>query len=63
MEQQKLFAFVLMPFDPGFADIYKFGIKEAAASLDILAERVDEQIYQEGILDRIYRQIELVGCP
>jgi hypothetical protein len=59
VETQKLFAFVLMPFDPAFEDIYRFGIKETAGALGILAERVDEQIYQEAILDRIYRQIEL----
>lgn len=47
-----------MPFDKSFDDIYKMGIKETAAQLDILAERVDEQIFQEGILERIYRQID-----
>jgi nucleoside 2-deoxyribosyltransferase len=55
----QIFAFVLMPFDKAFGDIYKFGIKETANSLGILAERVDEQIFREGILERIYRQIEL----
>jgi hypothetical protein len=59
MEETRLFAFVLMPFDPKFADLYKFGIKEPAAELGILAERVDEQLYNEGILDRVYRQIDL----
>jgi nucleoside 2-deoxyribosyltransferase len=48
-----------MPFDDSFNDIYKMGIKETAAQLDITAERVDEQIFQEGILDRIYRQIDV----
>lgn len=55
----QIFAFVLMPFDKAFDDIYKIGIKETANSLKILAERVDEQIFREGILERIYRQIEL----
>jgi len=55
----EIFAFVLMPFDKAFEDIYKLGIKETAITLGILAERVDEQFYQEGILERIYRQIEL----
>lgn len=55
----QIFAFVLMPFDKAFDDIYKIGIKETANSLEILAERVDEQIFREGILERIYRQIEL----
>ncbi len=47
-----------MPFDKAFDDIYKLGIKETATSLGIKAERVDEQMYKEGILDRIYRQIK-----
>ena len=58
LEEPKIFAFVLMPFDKAFDDIYKLGIKETATQLGILAERVDEQIFREGILDRIYRQIE-----
>lgn len=58
MSDESIFAFVLMPFSSEFDDIYKMGIKETANSLGIKAERVDEQIYQEGILERIYRQIE-----
>jgi nucleoside 2-deoxyribosyltransferase len=58
-DNTELFAFVLMPFDASFEDVYRFGIKEPARDLGILAERVDEQIYREGILDRIYRQIEV----
>jgi hypothetical protein len=54
----KLLRFVLMPFKDAFTDIYKFGIKETATRLGIVAERVDEQIYREGMLERIYRQIE-----
>lgn len=53
-----MFAFVLMPFAPRFADVYRLGIKEPADAIGIRAERVDDQIYAEGILDRIYRQIE-----
>lgn len=59
MKEENLFAFVLMPFRKEFDDVYKFGIKEPASQLDILAERVDEQIYTEGILERIYRQIDI----
>jgi len=54
VDDTELFAFVLMPFDSSFDDLYRFGIKEPAKELGILAERVDEQIYREGILDRIY---------
>lgn len=54
------FRFVLMPFDKAFHDIYRLGIKDAVAQFDdMVAERVDEQIYREGILERIYRQIEV----
>jgi nucleoside 2-deoxyribosyltransferase len=59
MKEEKIFAFVLMPFNQNFDDIYKFGIKEPASQLDILAERVDEQLYTGGILERIYRQIDI----
>jgi nucleoside 2-deoxyribosyltransferase len=54
-----MFAFVLMPFDTAFEDIYKLGIKETAENLGIRAERVDEQIFhKENILERIYGQID-----
>jgi nucleoside 2-deoxyribosyltransferase len=56
---EKTFAFVLMPFDKAFNDLYQYGIKKPASELGILAERVDEQIYREGILERIYRQIDV----
>jgi len=59
MDEYKLFAFVLMPFQAAFDDLYRFGIKEPAADVGIRAERVDEQLFSEGILDRIYRQIDL----
>jgi nucleoside 2-deoxyribosyltransferase len=53
-----MFAFVLMPFESKFTDIYQFGIRETATRLGITAERVDEQIFhKENILERIYNQI------
>lgn len=58
-EEYKYFAFVLMPFAEEYDDVYRIGIQEPAISLGINAERVDDQIYKEGILDRIYRQIEI----
>lgn len=54
-----IFAFVLMPFSSDFDDIYQLGVKAAANELGIIAERVDEQFYREGMLERIYRQIEV----
>lgn len=53
----KPFVFVLTPFEPAFDDIYKFGIKGAAEDVGAYAERVDEQIFTEGILERIVNQI------
>jgi hypothetical protein len=53
----KPFIFVLMPFEARFDDIYKFGIKGAAEDAGAYAERVDEQIFVEGMLDRIFNQI------
>ena len=53
----KPFCFVLMPFDSSFDDIYKLGIKDACNTAGAYCERVDEQIFQERILDRIFNQI------
>jgi nucleoside 2-deoxyribosyltransferase len=58
MTKLKPFAFVLMPFSKEFDDVYKLGIKAVADELGVVAERVDEQIYTETMLERIYRQIE-----
>jgi hypothetical protein len=50
LEEPKIFAFVLMPFNKAFDDIYKLGIKETATQLGILAERVDEQYFVRASL-------------
>lgn len=57
MKANAPFIFVLMPFDPSFDDIYKLGIKACCMELGSYCERVDEQIFEENILDRIYNQI------
>ena len=51
------FVFVLMPFEAAFDDIYRFGIKGAAEEVGAYAARVDEQMFWEGILDRVFNQI------
>jgi hypothetical protein len=51
------FVFVLMPFDKKFEDVYKLAIKPACEKAGAYAERVDDQIFQESILQRIYSQI------
>jgi len=53
----KPFALVLMPFKEEFKDIYEIGIREACEKAGVYCERIDEQIYQGTILDRIYNQI------
>ncbi|HEY0171957.1 MAG TPA: hypothetical protein VGB98_13125 [Pyrinomonadaceae bacterium] len=55
--QPKTFVFVLMPFDPRFADVYVLGIRQACKDAGAYCERVDEQIFDENILERIYTQI------
>jgi hypothetical protein len=51
------FVLVLMPFDPAFDDEYKLAIKPACERAGAYAERVDEQIFHDNILERIYHQI------
>lgn len=53
----KPFVFVLMPFATEFNDIYEVGIKAAAREAGAYCERVDEQIFLESILERVYNQI------
>lgn len=46
-----------MPFNKVFDDIYKLGIKSTCEELETYCERVDEQVFQGSILDRILNQI------
>jgi hypothetical protein len=55
--QPKPFVFVLMPFEKEYDDIYALGIKAACADAGGYCERVDEQLFEGSILDRIYNQI------
>lgn len=57
MTDTKPFVFVLMPFHKDFNDIYRLGIKQTAEEAGLRAERVDEQLYSESMLERIYQQI------
>ena len=54
--QPKPFVFVLMPFSAEFDDLY-FGIKQACENCGAYAERVDEQLFESSIMDRVYNQI------
>ena len=53
----KPFVFVLMPFSEEFNDAYQVGIKPACKDAGAYCERVDEQIFVENILERVYNQI------
>jgi nucleoside 2-deoxyribosyltransferase len=55
--QSKPFALVLMPFSEKFKDIYEVGIKPACKDAGAICERIDEQIFSENILERVYDQI------
>jgi hypothetical protein len=57
-DDDKPFVFVIMPFDPEWSDVYDLGIKPACIAAGARCERVDEQMFLENILDRIYGQIE-----
>lgn len=54
----KPFIFVLMPFREDFDNVYTMGIKPACDEAGAYCERVDEQIFEENILERIYNQIQ-----
>lgn len=51
-------AFVIMPFAESFDDIFKIGIKATARENNIEAYRLDEELFDEGMLDKIYNEIE-----
>ncbi|MBM3127629.1 MAG: hypothetical protein FJ009_03235 [Chloroflexi bacterium] len=53
----KPFALALMPFGKEFNNIYRSGIKAAALHANVDCARIDEQIFEEDILNRIYGQI------
>jgi hypothetical protein len=49
----------MMPFTQSFDDVYLTGIKPACDVAHVRCERVDEQIFNESIIDRIYSQIRI----
>jgi len=69
-QKRRPFAFVLMPFSADFDQIYAEGIKVAAQRAGFECQRVDEQIFSEGILARVYAEIakadliiaDMTGC-
>jgi hypothetical protein len=53
----KPFVFVLMPFAEEFSDAYQLAIRKAAEDAGAYCERIDEQIFADNILARLYNQI------
>ena len=49
--------FVLMPFSDEFKDLYVLGIKNPLQSIGFLCDRVDEQHFEDLIVERIQDQI------
>ncbi len=47
-----------MPFSEEFDDVFRIGIKETAEKEDVKAYRLDEELFDEGMLDKIYSEIE-----
>lgn len=46
-----------MPFANEYDDIYNYGIKESCIEAGTYCERVDEQIFNDTIMARVYNQI------
>ena len=46
-----------MPFEPSFRDVYQLGIKEACGAAGAYCERLDEQVFSESMITRVYSQI------
>jgi hypothetical protein len=53
----KPYAFVVMPFHDDFKDNYLRAIKPACEEAGAFCDRVDEQIFEETILERVLNQI------
>ena len=47
-----------MPFAAEFDDVYRLGILAAAEAAGVEAKRLDEQIFAESMLERIYSEID-----
>ena len=51
-------AFVAMPFDAAFSDLFHYGISNAVRKNGLLCERIDQQAFTGDILQRLKDQIE-----
>ena len=53
----KPFVFVLMPFESDLDDVYQIAIQEACSKAGAYCQRLDDQIFEESMLERIYNEI------
>lgn len=51
-------AFVIMPFDSDFNDVYKLGIKATAKECDVDAKRLDDDFFDTNMVEKIYQKID-----
>lgn len=54
----KKYAFVLMPFEKKFEDIYYFGIRGAVEDADFYCERADEIQFTGGVIEKVKEHIK-----
>ena len=50
-------AFVIMPFDSSFNDVYNLGIKAAANECNVDAKRLDDDFFVTNMVEEIYKKI------
>ena len=56
--ETKLRVFVAMPFTRRMRDVWRFGIRDPVRRAGYLCERMDEEFFTGGIIERIKRSIE-----
>lgn len=57
MSDKRLFVFVIIPFTEKFRNVYNVSIKLACQELDLRCEKVDEQNFENHIVEQIYTNI------
>jgi hypothetical protein len=57
MADKRLFVFVIVPFIEKFKNVYNVGIKLACEEIDLRCEKVDEQTFENHIVEQIYSNI------
>jgi hypothetical protein len=50
-------AFVAMPFDPDFDDLYHYGLSAAIRSNGLLSERIDQAVFTGSVVEKVKEKI------